>query len=125
MLRTNSTAARLKIRKYIRDNYDSTGYDLPTATTFPEIAANIMKTFRVEKRQSAEYIKDERRLFHDWCFGLPSVLCCDFLLRDTNAFVAALLEQTPTQAAKYTDEQSSDLMVSLIYNELKKANNEI
>jgi len=121
MLKTNSAAVRAKLRKYITDNFDPNGYDLPPAQSFNEISSQIMTTFRREKQYTKPYVT-ERQNFSDWCFGLPSILCCDFLLGDTTAFVAELLEESPQQAAKYTDSESSNLMIHLIYNEL--SNNE-
>lgn len=123
MLRTNSKALRDKIKKHIQDNYNPDGYDLPPADDFPTIAQQILNTFRREKQYTKPYMS-ERLNFSDWCYGLPSILCCDFLLGDTRGYVADLLEQTPQQAAKYSDERASDFMIVLIYDELRRAEDE-
>ena len=125
MLRTNSSKARENIKQYIIDNFDATNYTDAPPVEWREIAAFILKTFRSEKYHLKEdfryYGNCELDAFTDWCAGLPSVLdTCYYYNRSAVADLAAILEETPAEAERFTETQAEELLTALIYRELKR-----
>lgn len=125
MLKTNSTKARNNIKQYIINNFDCTGYTETPPEEWREIAAFILKTFRSEKYSMPEdfryYNNNECAAFTDWCAGLPSVLdTCYYYNRSAVADLAAILEETPAEAERFTETQAEELLTALIYRELKR-----
>lgn len=124
MLKTNSKKARENIRAYIIINFDPSNYDLTQAPeSWPEIAAFIIKTFRDEKYYSLEYMRakniSEQRVFAEWAAGLPSVLdTCYFYNRSAVDDLAAILEETESEKARYSESDAEKLLTYLIYREL-------
>ncbi len=126
MLKTNSKQARANIRAYIVDNFDATNYQPETEPeTFPEIAAFILDAFRAEKYSTAAdrryYGGIESAAFADWAAGLPSVLdTCYYYNRSAVDDLGAILEETDSEKARYTESDAERLLTNLIYRELKK-----
>lgn len=126
MLHTNCKKARENIRAYITDHFDPSGYELEkTPETFPEIAVCILETFADEKRYSTQYYLrysiTDQAAFTDWCQGLPSILdTCYYYNRSAVADLAAVLEETPEEASKYTETQAENLLTRLIFRELMR-----
>ncbi len=126
MLRTNSKQARENIRTYIIEHFDPCGYDLDTTPeTFPEIAAAILDTFRSEKPYSDKYIYryglSEQAVFTEWCAGLPSIIdTCYYYNRSAVDDLAAILEESDTEKARYNERDAEKLLTYLIYRELLK-----
>ena len=126
MLKTNSKKARENIRQYIIDRFDPCGYDIEkTPETFPEIAACILDVFVHEKPYSTKYIYrymlSDEKVFADWCAGLPSILdTCYYYNRSAVDDLAAILEETETEKAKYDERDAERLLTHLIYRELMK-----
>lgn len=124
MLKTNSKKARENIRAYIVINFDPSNYDLTKAPeSWPEIAAFILETFRAEKYYSLEYMRakniSEQRVFAEWAAGLPSVLdTCYFYNRSAVDDLAAILEETESEKARYSESDAEKLLTYLIYREL-------
>lgn len=132
MLKTNTKAARANIRAYIRDNYtpdNYSGYTSPEPPTdlaeFAEIARFILDTFRREKLPNANarrYYRTEYDAFADWCAGLPSVLdTCYFYSRSAVDDLAALLDETPEERARFSEAEAEEMLTRLIYRELLNA----
>jgi hypothetical protein len=125
MLKTNSTKARENIKQYIVDNFDATNYTDVPPVEWQEIAAFILETFKAEKYSMLEdyryYNNNECAAFTDWCAGLPSVLdTCYYYNRSAVDDLAAILEETPAEAARFTETQAEELLTALIYRELKR-----
>jgi len=126
MLKTNSKKARENIRAYILEHFDPTNYDLETVPeTFEEVARVILDTFESEKHYHLEYIKAKgismQSVFAEWCAGLPSILdTCYYYNRSAIDDLAGILEETTTEASRYTESAAEDLLTYLIYRELTK-----
>ena len=124
-LRSNSKKAVENIRQYIRDGYNSDGYELQEPDTFPALAAQLLQVFRSEKYPLPQDVRyyhgSEQAAFSDWCAGLPSILdTCYFYNRSAVADLADILQETPEEAARYTEQDAGQLLTWLIYRELKK-----
>lgn len=126
MLHTNCKKARENIRAYITDHFDPSGYDLEkTPETFPEIAAFILETFADEKRYSTQYYLrysiSDQAAFADWCQGLPSILdTCYYYNRSAVLDLGLILEETPEEMSRYTEQQAENLLTRLIFRELMR-----
>lgn len=125
MLKTNSKQAAENIRQYITDKFSAENYTETPPETFPEIAAFIMNCFHSGKYHLPEdkqfYHGSEITAFLDWCAGLPSVLdTCYYYNRSAVDDLGAVLEETGTEKAKYTESAAQELLTKLIYRELTK-----
>lgn len=121
MLKTTSRAARDNIKTYIMENSDFSNYERETPATFAELAPALLEIFRDEfYNYSKNYYKfNEYLAFSEWCAGLPSVLdTCYYYNRSAVDDVAAILEETPEEAAKYSEADAEKLLTHLIYREL-------
>ena len=126
MLRSNSKKARENVRTYIINHFDGTNYDLPETNDFNEIANYIYNTFKSEKYYSDNYMSrnriSEQTSFTDWCSGLPSILdTCYYYNRSAVDDLAAILEETETEKARFTEEKAENYLTYLIYSEIIKA----
>lgn len=125
MLKTNSKQARENIRAYIVDKFTPDGYIDTPPTEFPEICRFILDTFQNEKYYAREVAQkrhiSDQDIFHDWAAGLPSVLdTCYYYNRSAVNDLAAVLDETPAEAALYTETQAENMLTNLIYRELVK-----
>lgn len=126
MLKTNSKKARENIRAYIIEHFDASNYGEEPREDFHEIARFILETFRSEKYSTAEdfqyYRHSEIWAFLDWCAGLPSVLdTCYYYNRSAVDDLGAILEESESEKARFTESESERVLTNLIYNELVKA----
>lgn len=127
MLRTNTKKARQNIRDYIsswaadymRDDYDA------DFTTDRELCALIGRAFEKEALYANNIRLHGGRyfdIFKDWSQGLPiGGLFCYWWNRSAHDDLAALLEESPTEAARYTEDQACDLLTRLIFREVWEA----
>lgn len=125
MLKTNSKKAAENIRAYIMNGFTPEGYTDNPPQEFPEIARFILDIFKSEKYRLPQdfryYHHNEGAAFADWCAGLPGVFdTCYYYNRSAVDDLAAILEETEEEKARYTEEQAENLLTSLIYRELKK-----
>lgn len=128
MLRTNSKKALENIRAYILEHFDGENYDFSgDPKDFHEVAVFIYNCFIEEKYKGAEnyYFRRGMRLqdvFEDWAAGLPSVLdTCYYYNRSAVDDLAAILEESEQEKAKYNDESKAEkLLTSLIFLQLSK-----
>lgn len=123
MLKTNSKKAKENIKQYIIDGFTPENYTDENITGFNNISKYILETFRGEIYSTKEdyryYHNNELKAFFDWCQGLPSLLdTCYYYNRSAVADVAKILEESETEAARYTEEQAELLLTNLIYREL-------
>lgn len=123
MLKTNSKKAHENVRVYILNNFTPEGYTENPPQDFPGVAAFILDTFRSEKPAvggDARMTESER--FTDWAQGLPGVLdTCYYYNRSAVDDLGAILEETDSEKARYTEQQAESLLTNLIYRELIKA----
>ena len=118
-LKTNSKKAKENIQKYIMDIFDGEGYGIETPKTFQETAEIILEVFRNEK-QDIRY--SEKENFVNWAAGLPSILdTCYYYNRSAVDDIGEILEESETEKSRFTEMQAEELLSSLIYRELIKA----
>lgn len=128
MLRTNSKKALENIRAYILENFNGENYDFSgDPDDFHEVAVFIYNCFIEEKYKGSEnyYFRCGMRLqdvFEDWAAGLPSVLdTCYYYNRSAVDDLAAILEESEQEKAKYNDESKAEkLLTGLIFLQLSK-----
>lgn len=123
MLKTNSKQARENVREYILNHFSPEVYDFTgDASDFATVARYIMARF---DREKAGERGTRAELFADWCAGLPSVLdTCYYYNRSAVDDLGAILEETETEKARYTEHQAETTLSRLIYAELCKACND-
>lgn len=121
MLKSNSKKAVENIRAYIVENFDPTNYQPePVPETFAEIAAFILAEFRAEKTPDNRRMT-EQALFIEWAAGLPSVLdTCYYYNRSAVDDLGAILEESDSEKAKYSERDAETMLTRLIYRELVK-----
>lgn len=125
VLKTNSKKAKENIRIYIADNFSPEGYTDKNFDTFSEKARFILTAFRNEKPALGSYANmSEAERFEVWASGLPSVFdTCYYYSRSATDDLAAILDESEEEKAKYTDESKSEkLLTALIYRELVRGN---
>lgn len=117
MLKTTTREARQNIQQYILDCFNPEGYDYNGSTEdFPSVAAFLRQTFRDEKRYQRG---NQQELFIDWCQGLPSILdTCYYYNRSAVDDLAAILEETEEEKARFDEPQAETMLSHLIYREI-------
>ena len=125
MLRTNSKKAIQNIRNHIMNTSDFENYGINKPSTFKETADFIIRTFHDEKVRHDKRNMSFQDYFTEWMQGLPSFGIGDFYYYGTDAktILMQILEETESEANKYTDEESCKLLTWLIYRELCKVTN--
>ena len=118
-LKTNSKKARENIQKYIMDNFNGENYKLKTPETFLETAEIILDIFR---REYSDKRYSGKENFVNWAAGLPSILdTCYYYNRSAVDDLGGILEESETEKSRFTEMQAEELLSSLIYRELIKA----
>ena len=123
MLKAHSKQARENVRHYITAHFIPDNYTDTPPTEWHEIAAFIYETFESEKYYSFEYVRAKKMryedVFIDWCQGLPSIIdTCYYYNRSAVDDLGAILEQTETEKARYTESEAERMLSHLIYMEL-------
>lgn len=123
MLKSNSKQAINNIKFYIVNHFDPCGYDFTgEESSFMDAARFIYECFIDEKVKHDKRRMTEQALFFEWCSGLPSILdTCYYYNRSAVDDLAAILEETEDEKAKYTESQAEERLTYLIYREIKKA----
>ena len=128
-LRTNSKQARENIRKFIVENFnyeqflDDTGENLEH--DFEVVKRVILDTFNKAKYYSDSYAVSRgirpAVVFHDWVTGLPLYFIADdIVLGNANETLGAILNQTESEREKFSEMDSMNLLIDLIYRELTR-----
>lgn len=122
-LRTNSKQAKNNIRKYIMECFDGTNYGIETPATFEECAHIILDTFKSEYLNGWNASRyPESVNFREWCAGLPSILdTCYYYNRPAVDDLARILEETPKEADRFSEDEAEKMLTNLIYRELINA----
>lgn len=133
MLKTNSKEVNEKIKNLIIASYENCeeyySFDnKEVKTKYNDICKDILQAFENEKcKHDNRYLASrisKYDLFYEWLQGLPTSfdIADDIFLGYNSAknLVADLLEQTEVEKNKYTEEQSEQLIVKLLYRELTK-----
>ena len=131
MLRTNSKAVITKIHEWIVENgcSDDDYEDMPipqgnsgewTIEQFDELATWILKTAASEKFYS--HYKSRFDMFHDWAQGLPRALnTADYhYCHPAIDILGDILEETPVERNRFTEEEAIRQMDWLVFRELEK-----
>lgn len=122
MLKTNSKKARENIKNYILKNVD---FSDCTLEKMPETDAEKLTALFTIANSEARYSKKESdfEVLKNWICGIPSILSvCDFIYyAGAKKVLAELLEETPEEADRYSDDKSFNMLVYLISKEIIKA----
>lgn len=122
MLKANSKKALENIRAYILENADDTNFGGNCNFSDWKAAARfVYDCFRSEKdgdnRRMGEY-----ELFEEWASGLPSSFdFCYWYNRPALDDLGAILEETETEKARFSESQAEKMLTTLIYNQIRKA----
>lgn len=130
MVKSNSKYTKEKIKKWILSAVSFEGRpEENTILNYEEIKQKIQHYCKIEKigggsdapARLKKYFNDNYFLmFEDWAQGLPSLL-------DTAAYyysgsacelLADWLQETPQEAAKYSEMQAEDKITRLLYREI-------
>lgn len=125
MLRSTKKEVKEKIRAYILDNMDFSGYIGYDGYPKNEPETWQSKVFwcRLIFRSEFYYPENikryggERGCFREWLCGLPSVLTVAFSYYDARQLVREWLEQTEDEANNYDDAQVWDKYLHLVTRE--------
>lgn len=123
MLKTNTKKARANVMAYIRKSsaaYYIEDCGAPENITDGDLCRLIWEdftdTWRGEIRRSN---KPYQEMFTDWGAGLTAGDLFDYFYNtDPVEIVGDILEETPEERGKYTEEQASRLLGYLIYREV-------
>lgn len=119
MIRSNTTEAREAIIDYIgmdRDYLEEYGI-APKDDT--EMLAAVYQVFRAEKANGDSRRMSEYALFEEWAQGLAlGQLFCYYYSRSAVDDLAGILEETPEEAARYTESEAEEMLTRLIYREV-------
>ena len=126
MLRTNSKKARENVRAYIMEHGADFAWSIEGINdpSFDELATVIINDFERCTEGDRRHLT-RQEFFEDYAQGLP----CDGLFlyyyttRNAIDDLGAILEETETEKARYTEEQAAKYLTYLIYSELSKAVN--
>lgn len=118
MIKSNCKKAKANILAYVMEYAaECTAENYDTETT----AENIYS--RIWAKYNREYVFKNRpacqRNFIQWAEGLPlDGLFCYYYNRSAVDDVKAILEETDTEAARYTEAEAEELLSRLIYREV-------
>lgn len=114
MLKTNSKKARENLKAYIITGWE---YETPENARGWETVKEDIKSSFIQQAYSSEYERKQNRreAFAGWLAGLPHNIG-DFYLCQAVDDLAAILEETPEEAARFTEEQAEQKLAAMIYN---------
>jgi hypothetical protein len=122
MVKTNSAAAIRGIRAFIVSNYSPENYDMEETEDLRTIAHNVISCFLQEKAKNDNRNMTDHDLFLEWMAGLPSIIYAEYILHASAIDILGdILQQTEKERYRYTEQQAEDLMSTLIWRELLKA----
>lgn len=126
MLKSNSKKAKENIRAYIRAGFTGDNYGIEAPEKFEDLARIIMDTFREEKPRTEQNMIRARMswqdVFEEWASGLPSIIdTCYYYNRSAVEDLARIMEETPEEAEKYSEQDAEKMLTYLIYRELTAA----
>ncbi len=126
-MKSNCKKAMENVKEYIMRNFDCSDYDQYTEPDSFEGAAVIIydcfineKRYDLNSRFGSEYM-----IFEDWCRGLPSILdTCYFYNRSAVTDLGDILEETPEERARFSEEQAEQKLTYMIYRAIDRARKE-
>ena len=114
MLKTNSKKAKENLKAYIIAGWE---YEtLENARDWEAVKEDIKGSF-IRQAYSSEYERKQNRqeAFAGWLAGLPHNIG-DFYLCQAVEDLAAILEETPEEAARFTEDQAEQKLAAMIYS---------
>ena len=113
MLKTNSKKAKENLRAYIITGWD---FEEENARDWETVKDDIKDSF-IRQAYSSEYERKQNRqeAFAGWLAGLPHNIG-DFYLCQAVDDLAAILDETPAEAARFTEDQAEQKLAAMIYN---------
>lgn len=128
MLRTNSKAAREAVRAYILEDLDYLEDRFPERTfnTFEDAARAIWDAFEEEKpytdQNAARRGMSRQDVFESWASGLAlGGLFLYYYNISAVDLLGDILQETPEERNKYSEQDAERLLTYLIYSEVTKA----
>ena len=130
MLKSNSKKACNNIRNYIMEDFDyiseSANYSGVTLDekNITSVIAYAFGIFEEEKKYEIErnYGCASYAIFQDWAQGLAlGGLFCYYYNRSAVDDLGAILEESESEKAKYSERQAEEMLTRLIYREMRKA----
>lgn len=123
MLRSNSKAVSEKVKAWILENIDFSGYDeLENVNTadFPAVCRALLETCEKEKFYSSYPCK--AAMMADWFQGLPSMLDTAYYIYRANAvdLLGEWLEETESEKARYNESDAEKMINHLLIREILK-----
>ena len=124
MLKTNTNKARENTLRYILEDGDyieeRASYDGIELQTPAEYCAVILEAFKSEYGHEINR-RGEYAAFKGWAQGLAmGGLFLYYYNKPARDIVAGILEETPEEAARYTEEQAEELLTRMIFNTVSK-----
>lgn len=127
MLKTNSKQVRQNVRAYILSHFEPYPEDAGGINTddFSDVAMYICNTlyeeYRLFERVQMRRFKTVQNAFVEWCRGLPTILdTCYYYNRSAVDDLGDILDETPEERSRFSEEQAEDLLSRLMYLELTK-----
>lgn len=123
MLRSNSKAVSEKIRCWIMENADFSGYDewesLDTSN-YNAVCKALLETCEKEKFYSS--YPSKAAMLEDWFCGLPSVLDTAHYIYRANAvdMLGEWLEETESEKARFSESDAEKMISRLLIREILK-----
>lgn len=124
MLKLNAKQTKENTRKWIKENFDASGYDredlnekdIEEQIAFIAYCCWNEKGFEVKKNRMTL-----QEMFFEWCQGLPSVIdtACYYYNGSAVDLLGQILEETEEEKAKFTELQAENCMTYLLYKEVK------
>ena len=113
MLKTNSKKAKENLKAYIITGWD---FEEENARDWEAVKNDIKDSF-IKAAYSSEYERKQNRqeAFAGWLAGLPHNIG-DFYLCQAVDDLAAILDETPEEAARFTEDQAEQKLAAMIYN---------
>lgn len=121
MLRTNSKQAKQNLQAYIMKAWNIE--DGEEARSWKATASAVWSDF-IRCAYSSEYERKQNRqeAFEGWLQGLPRGLG-DFYLYEAVRDLGDILEETEEERNRYTEDQASEKLATLIYCEVEREAN--
>ena len=123
MLRSNSKAVTEKIKKWILENVDFSGYDewaTLDCSNYRDVCRALLETCEKEKFYSR--YPSKAAMLEDWFCGLPSVLDTAHYIYRANAvdMLGEWLEETENEKARYSESDAEKMISRLLIREILK-----
>ena len=125
MLRSNSKKARENIREYIMQDADILEEYEITPGTEKETIASMYGIFLDEMQYTISNYRgraSEYDIFKSWAQGLAlGGLFCYYYNRSAVDDLGDILEETPEERAKYSEQEAEEMLTKLIYREMRNS----